>query len=120
SAQAFNERVCAHDRSLDRFARQIRIIAQGAIDRLSVLDPAKHGIYCHSCPSNDRGPTFNPGFPFSKWTTNLIKCAKSPDKCGFGCDCGGQEAQQWWVKGKKGLFGSRSMTLCGLTFKGHG
>src|SRR5215471_14647130 len=73
---------------------------------------------CASAPKlNNRS---GPGFPFSKWTTNLIKCAKSPDKCGFGCDCGGQEAQQRWVKGKKGLFGSRSMTLCGLTFKGHG
>ena len=30
--------------------------------------------------------SYQPGFPFSKWTTNLIKYEKSPDGCRFGCD----------------------------------
>jgi hypothetical protein len=27
-----------------------------------------------------------PGFPFSKWTTSLIKCELIPDACGFACE----------------------------------
>jgi hypothetical protein len=34
---------------------------------------------------------YKPGFPFSKWTTNLIKCTKSPDGRGLRCDQGGVE-----------------------------
>jgi hypothetical protein len=52
-----------------------------------------------------------PGFPFSKWITNLIKCAKSPDRYGFGCGretqnrspgaAGGTVDQNWAELGRK-------------------
>jgi hypothetical protein len=34
---------------------------------------------------------YKPGFPFSKWTTNLIKYTKSPDGRGLRCNQGGVE-----------------------------
>ncbi len=34
-----------------------------------------------------------PGFPFSRLTTKLIKCGQSADGCGFGCDWGGAEVE---------------------------
>src|SRR5712664_2121065 len=34
-----------------------------------------------------------PGFPFSRLTTKLIKFGQSADGCGFGCDWGGAEVE---------------------------
>lgn len=51
----------------------------------------------------------NPGFPFSKWTTNLIKCEKCPDRPGFGWGWGGAEVERQWVRRKNSPFSSRSM-----------
>jgi hypothetical protein len=50
-----------------------------------------------------------PGFPLSKWTTNLIRCAKGPDRQGFGRGWGGAEVARRWVRGKNSPLSSRSM-----------
>jgi hypothetical protein len=52
---------------------------------------------------------FRPGFPFSKWTTNLIKCTKSPYGSGLRCDQGGVEADWRWVRRKISPFSSLSI-----------
>ena|SRR5208282_3401147 len=54
-------------------------------------------------------PGLKPGFPFSKWTTNLIRCTKSPDRQGFGCGRGCAEVGWRWVRGKNSPLSSRSM-----------
>ena len=50
-----------------------------------------------------------PGFPFSKSTSNLIKSRKAPDRHGFGCDHVGAEVARRWVRGRDSLFDFRSM-----------
>src|SRR5208337_5657957 len=60
-----------------------------------------------------QGEGSDPGFPFSKWTTNLIKGDKSPDGRGFGCEWGGAEEGSRWVRRKNGPFSSRLTVPCG-------
>lgn len=50
-----------------------------------------------------------PGFPFSKWTTNLVKSCGALDRGGFGRDRGGAEVERRWVRQKIGHFSSPSI-----------
>ena len=64
------------------------------------------------CPNRSQRPGRKrpePGFPFSKWTTNLIKCTKSPYGRGLRCDQGGVEADWRWVRRKISPFSSLSI-----------
>jgi hypothetical protein len=61
---------------------------------------------------------YKPGFPFSKWITNLIKCAKSPDGRGFGFDRVGAEVERQWVKRKKRPFSSHCNGGLRVDFQG--
>ena len=63
---------------------------------------------------------FEPGFPFSKLITNLVKSCKAPDRRGFGCDRGGAEVARRWVRRKNSPFSSRSTALCGSISKARG
>ncbi len=61
---------------------------------------------------------YNPGFPFSKLITNLVKSCKAPDRRGFGCDRGGAEVARRWVRRKNSPFSSRSTARLWVDFQG--
>jgi hypothetical protein len=52
---------------------------------------------------------FSPGFPLSKWTTNLVKPCKAFDGRGVGRDRGGVEVGRQWVRRRNSLFSSLSI-----------
>jgi putative transposase len=44
-----------------------------------------------------------PGFPFSRWISNLVKSCRALDKRGFGRDQGGAEVERRWVRHRLAL-----------------
>jgi hypothetical protein len=50
-----------------------------------------------------------PGFPLSKWTTNLVKLCKAPNRRGVGRGPGCAEVEWRWVRQKIGPFSCRSI-----------
>ncbi len=105
--------------TVDSFGNAATTTSDTAIWRLNhISDEGKpRSMYSPGYLEADR---FEPGFPFSKLITNLVKSCKAPDRRGFGCDRSGAEVARRWVRRKNSPFSSRSTALCGLISKARG